>query len=284
MLSGWRVAAHFYAYYRGHFCPAVLATIICNLYFLLQVHCSSGSCSKFRPVPHAFYFVLVILFDGRFRLDILVEGMDLFRRGAHEGWHHAVRERFDGLYTMFFHSFSPKTVRKITWRSFGQVHFSGCSICFQNILLPRVEGWPHRDDFGTFIFPVGQYPIRAVEQLQANYDIRVIQNLLGHSSLKTTMIYTHCVPGKGAEEPAGFLRSRLKGGKGGRFADDRRLTERLYNGAAQAVGLLTGNASPRRWPCRPGPGWRPPRWRPRSRRTCPWIAPPWRLRGCFQPQ
>ncbi|VAX36454.1 Integron integrase IntIPac [hydrothermal vent metagenome] len=27
--------------------------------------------------------------------------------------------------------------------------------------------------------------------LQANYDIRTIQELLGHSSVKTTMIYTH---------------------------------------------------------------------------------------------
>jgi site-specific recombinase XerD len=43
--------------------------------------------------------------------------------------------------------------------------------------------------------------------LQANYDIRTIQKLLGHSDVRTTMIYTHTIKNqtkKEAKSPLDF--------------------------------------------------------------------------------
>ncbi|WP_408639826.1 tyrosine-type recombinase/integrase [Desulfobulbus oligotrophicus] len=40
----------------------------------------------------------------------------------------------------------------------------------------------------------------ATHLLQADYDIRTIQTMPAHTDVRTTMMYTHCIPGKTAKE------------------------------------------------------------------------------------
>jgi integrase len=54
-------------------------------------------------------------------------------------------------------------------------------------LTKRVKSHTFRHSFATHL-------------LQANYDIRTIQTMIGHTDVRTTMIYTHCIPSKTAKE------------------------------------------------------------------------------------
>ena len=62
----------------------------------------------------------------------------------------------------------------------------------------------------------GRRPVQETRThpIQDGYDIRTVQELLGHKDVKTTMIYTHVLnrDGRGVRSSVDFLRAEMASG------------------------------------------------------------------------
>ena len=103
----------------------------------------------------------------------------------------------------------PRAAKELTWQWF----FPQSSLTLTAVTNERRRYHLHEKNIQEALYeavrlakltkPVTSHTFRhsfATHLLQANYDIRTIQELLGHSNVKTTMIYTHCVPSRTVKE------------------------------------------------------------------------------------
>ena len=165
---------------------------------VLTVHDGKGKKDRAVPIPRALDARLQARMDALRELhdDDLGAGYDgAFMPGALDGkWEAAAR---DFSWQWFFPAKTltlvPDTGEKRRWHMHKTQYSQALRRAVQQAkLTKRVTAHTFRHSYASHL-------------LRANYDIRTIQQLLGHSDVRTTMIYTHTVQSRTIKEVASPL-------------------------------------------------------------------------------
>ncbi len=160
---------------------------------ILTIHDGKGKKDRTVPIPQSIMPELSAQFESLKTLhdkDLEVRYAGVFMDNALEKKYPGAPKEF--IWQWFFPQQSLTVVDGLKEKRRYHVHEKNVQETLHKAvrkarLTKRVTSHTFRHSFATHL-------------LQANYDIRTIQELLGHSDVRTTMIYTHCVPSRTIKE------------------------------------------------------------------------------------